>query len=225
MTTTQLILVLFSIGIIIWGYFDYQKWKVLGKGGVPDNLIGWLMVTLTRPLKRNPFSSQFFEEAIGNNCDTVGLADLPKRKGDRPVVAKHPVPHRQLSQIGTESIQQSLQKNFDKTVNFNAETVHYQLSQFEKRNPAVWLKQPEVGNTCTCAKGEIAHIHHVDGSMHMVLSPSDAKKVIETGWGELHPLAGRFIPVKTYMFIYSPRNEEDLNVINQILKAAIQYAK
>ncbi len=55
----------------------------------------------------------------------------------------------------------------------------------------------------------------------LVLSPSDAKKVIEMSWGELHPLAGRFIPVKTYLFIYAPRNEADLGVIQQILGAAI----
>lgn len=39
-------------------------------------------------------------------------------------------------------------------------------------------------------KHELAHIHHLDGSLHIVLSPQDARKVIQRGWGELHPLAG-----------------------------------
>ena len=224
MPISQITLIVFTIAILIWSYSDYNKWRALGKGGVPDNLKGWLMVTLTRPLKRNPFSIKYFEQDIGNNCDVLGLADLPERKGERPLVAKHPVPHRQLSQIGTKGIKQILQTNFDQTVANNKE-INYALSQFEKRNNAVWLTKPEEGNSCTCSKGEIAHIHHIDGSMHMVLSPSDAKKVIETGWGELHPLAGRFIPVKTYMFIYAPRNEEDLRIVQQILNVAIQYAK
>ena len=38
---------------------------------------------------------------------------------------------------------------------------------------------------------EIGHMHPTDGSMHMILSPSDAKVVIESGWGELHGLAGQ----------------------------------
>lgn len=225
MTTTQIIPALLLVGIFIWSYFDYYKWKALGKGGVPDNLKGWLMVTLIRPLKRNPFSIKFFQQHIGNHCDTIGLVDLPKRKGGRPIVAKHPVPHRQLSQMGKEVIKQTLQTTFDNTVARNKESINYALSQFEKRNNAVWLTKPETGNSCTSAKGEIAHIHHIDGSMHMVLSPSDAKKVIEMGWGELHPLAGRFIPVKTYMFIYAPRDKEEVAIIQQILAAAIKYAR
>lgn len=39
-------------------------------------------------------------------------------------------------------------------------------------------------------KHELAHIHHLDGSLHVVLSPQDTRKVIQQGWGELHPLAG-----------------------------------
>jgi hypothetical protein len=61
--------------------------------------------------------------------------------------------------------------------------------------------------------------------MHMTLSPSDAKKVIEAGWGELHSLAddnGR-LPA-TYTMIYSPRSKEEVEVAEQILEAAVKYA-
>lgn len=61
--------------------------------------------------------------------------------------------------------------------------------------------------------------------MHIVLSPTDAKKVIEAGWGELHPFAGRLLPVKTYMLVYSPRNTADIAVINIVLEAAVSYAR
>ncbi|PWN21176.1 hypothetical protein BCV69DRAFT_312429 [Microstroma glucosiphilum] len=40
---------------------------------------------------------------------------------------------------------------------------------------------------------EFAHYHNdseADGSLHLILSPADARIVIQYGWGELHPLAG-----------------------------------
>jgi len=41
-------------------------------------------------------------------------------------------------------------------------------------------------------KHELAHIHITEGSLHIVLSPQDARKVVKRGWGELHRLSGLF---------------------------------
>jgi hypothetical protein len=61
--------------------------------------------------------------------------------------------------------------------------------------------------------------------MHMILSPSDTKTVIERGWGELHGLAGKGNSMaKTYLMIYAPRHEKELGVIKKILEAATIYA-
>lgn len=37
---------------------------------------------------------------------------------------------------------------------------------------------------------EIVHFHRIDGSLHCLLSPADARHVIAHKWGELHPLSG-----------------------------------
>ena len=60
--------------------------------------------------------------------------------------------------------------------------------------------------------------------MHMILSPSDTKEVIQKGWGELHGLAGQGRAAKTYLMIYSPRTKEELDVARKILEAAVKYA-
>ena len=112
MSLTTIIISILLLGILIWSFLDYQQWKALGKGGVPDNLIGWLMVTGTRPLKRNPLVTKFFEEDMGKDCDISILESLSKRAGDRPIIAKHPVPHRQLSQTGDESIKHNSTRNY-----------------------------------------------------------------------------------------------------------------
>ena len=50
--------------------------------------------------------------------------------------------------------------------------------------------------------------------------------VIERGWGERHPLSGisRHVPLpKEYLMIYAPRDEEELAVLELIIKASIGY--
>ncbi len=69
MTLATIFVLLLVLAVLIWSILDYRKWKALGKGGVPDNLLGWLMVTGTRPLKRNPLVTKFFEEDMGKDCD------------------------------------------------------------------------------------------------------------------------------------------------------------
>lgn len=78
----------------------------------------------------------------------------------------------------------------------------------------------------TC-NGEVCHAHPIDGSLHMTLHPADAKVVLEAGWGERHPLARggwfeRFVP-RGFVLIYSPSSEADLQVVSQIIKAAIWH--
>ncbi|MCJ1314264.1 hypothetical protein MMC25_007944 [Agyrium rufum] len=78
------------------------------------------------------------------------------------------------------------------------------------------------GSRSSCVKSaEIVHLHTMDSSMHLTLHPSDAALVLEKGWGEMHPLAGRgpWVP-KGFTMVYAPVTEEDVGVIVEIIKAA-----
>lgn len=61
----------------------------------------------------------------------------------------------------------------------------------------------------------------------MVLAPADAQKVVDRGWGELHPLAGVRRPgiglPPTYVLVYPPRNVRDLTAIHAVLTAAVRH--
>lgn len=83
-------------GCVVWVVSDYRAWKSLGKGGVPYNFWGWLMVTRFRLAKRDPFITAIYNDRIGSAEDSVQLSDLPSRQGPRPRIGVHPVPHRQL---------------------------------------------------------------------------------------------------------------------------------
>jgi hypothetical protein len=206
----------------IWVYRDYHQWLALGPGGLPYNFHGWMATTWMRRLKRDPLDTSHF--AIGSPGDRSFLDQLPSREGPRPTVAVHPVPHRQLDQLPDAEMKQKIVGAFNALVSRRSEIVHYQLSFFEKRNQAVFLNQPEAGSAdAKLSHGEIAHVHPSDGSMHMIFSPSDAKKVIEAGWGECHPLAGKMGLPDTYLLVYPPRNDQELAVTARLLDAAVGH--
>jgi len=75
-------------------------------------------------------------------------------------------------------------------------------------------------------KREIAHVHtdggHGDYSLHLCLSPSDCKEVIEKKWGERMTLAGSFVP-NNYLLIYTPRTKEEVEIVKTILEGAIVF--
>jgi hypothetical protein len=78
---------------------------------------------------------------------------------------------------------------------------------------------------------EIAHIHSGrDFSGHVVLAPKDALTVIEAGWGQLHGFAGVHAPLSKkevlpaqYVLLYSPRTEDEVQVLIDIFKAGIGF--
>lgn len=217
---------LWIVGALFIGRKDYKEWKSLGKGGVPYNLYGWLLVTYYRFYKRDPIDTLLYKSMINTPEDSVQLNNLVKREGPRPKIGVHPVPHRQLNQLDSDpGTKQLLYEIFNEYVQNHNKCVHYEKSFFEKRNEAITLINKNEGvSLAKETEGEIAHIYPSDGSMHMVFSPSDAKKVIEQGWGERHPLAGVKLNLPdTYLMIYMPRNKQEVTVVKQLLYAAVTH--
>lgn len=73
---------------------------------------------------------------------------------------------------------------------------------------------------------EFAHLHPpADGSLHMTLPPDIIETVTQNGWGELHPLAGRYGLPPNIMMVYGPRNEDELAVVAALLRASHAFAR
>lgn len=72
-----------------------------------------------------------------------------------------------------------------------------------------------------------------DLSFHTYLAPRDAAEVIDKGWGQRFALAGqkglvgrikgKILPVGM-LLIYPPRNRADLEVVKDIMRAAIGHS-
>lgn len=215
-----------TVSLIVISVRDYRTWIALGEGGLPSNLRGWIVVTAMRPLAGDPLDQSVFAEKLGSESDIPYLSTLPMRDLPRPIVAPHAVPHRQISQIPDAATMTDLSHAFDDIVKSNGERLEFKLSQYEKHNQAIWLKDVTGGNPATGLGGEIGHFHPSDGSMHTILSPSDARQVIDKGWGELHSMARfkRIFPTETFLMLYAPAKPEHVPIIKSIIAAATRYA-
>ena len=72
-------------------------------------------------------------------------------------------------------------------------------------------------------KGEWAHVHRLDRSWHVLLSPADTVTVLKSGYGDLWPMAALgWVPVG-YVLIYAPRNPEEIHILKRILRASWLY--
>lgn len=207
-------------------YQDYEAWVALGVGGIPHTLEGYRMVKRLGSMMKDPLDAGRVAGDIGKSGDLRALEKLPKRKGTKPTIAPFAVPHRQTDQHNNEAIRKLQQQIFDDMAASKEYALEYKMSYLERNNPGLFLRDSTASNPTVVpvSHGEVGHIHHFDGSMHIILSPSDTKTVIEAGWGELHGLAGDGRAAKTYMMIYSPRDKNELAITQKILEAAVKYA-
>jgi hypothetical protein len=72
---------------------------------------------------------------------------------------------------------------------------------------------------------EFAHLHPPsDGSLHAVLPPDVVDTVIENGWAEKHPLAGQHGLPANIVMLYGPRDESELEVVQDLVRASWKLA-
>jgi hypothetical protein len=73
---------------------------------------------------------------------------------------------------------------------------------------------------------EFAHLHPApDHSLHAMLPPEAAAEAIEAGWAELHPVALMGLIPMTAVMLYAPRDEEELGVIESLVRASHAFAR
>jgi phospholipase/carboxylesterase len=68
---------------------------------------------------------------------------------------------------------------------------------------------------------EFAHLHPpADGSLHMSLPPEIVEAVVDNGWAELHPLAGKHGLPGNIVMVYGPRDEAELEIVAALVRAS-----
>lgn len=69
---------------------------------------------------------------------------------------------------------------------------------------------------------EVAHVHPAENSLHVYVSPRDAKMIVKRGWGQRFPVT--WIAPPSWIMVYAPRDEHEVDVVREIVRAAVCYA-
>lgn len=69
---------------------------------------------------------------------------------------------------------------------------------------------------------EFAHLHP-DGSLHATLPPKLAKTAVSTGWAISHPWSNRRPGWEGFVMIYTPQNDDELNVVFELVVASYEF--
>ncbi|RSL70669.1 hypothetical protein CEP51_006352 [Fusarium floridanum] len=203
---------------------DYQNFLNLGPGGTPSTFAGYIRITWFRLWSlSNPFVPPAADPTRLPTSGILNRYHLPYRAGPRPVVAGI-APQRQLDQHGSQVCYRAVRRSMEKLASRIPKKFGTERSCLEKHGLALFARHPLQTN----CQGEICHVHDSDHSMHMCLHPDDIKEVLDKGWGQRHPLAwrSRFLksPVSPdFVMIYAPRDDEELQVICNVIEAAIWY--
>lgn len=219
--------ILLVVGYLISvGYSpEYTAWFDLGPQGLPVNILGYGADKFMQKLsvdKRDPSvfqpdsaSEKSWAKRTGPSATVSFLPAGGLTARDPAEVAKYVVP--QLEIDGNEDAVPSLKAYLADMAAADERFVIQPSNLDGNQLDSIWLKKKKTWQMV----GEFGHVHD-EGSAHFILSVPDALEVLQKGWGERHGMAGRMLPL-TYMFVYSPRNDDELQEWKRIADAAAAY--
>ncbi|EME87615.1 uncharacterized protein MYCFIDRAFT_75464, partial [Pseudocercospora fijiensis CIRAD86] len=194
--------------------------KALGPGGTPSTVPGYIRVKcLGLFALRNPYEPAPIPEGMQCKRGYLCSGALPLRPHPRPET-RGIAPHRQVTQRADQDMFIALSEAIEDFGRKGGDHLTVGTSCFEKHGTGLFSTAPSK-KTC---RGEICHVHSSDGSLHLTLHPLDAREVLESGWGERHPISRggifeRFVP-KGFTMVYAPQNDSEVAVVLEIVKAA-----
>lgn len=76
------------------------------------------------------------------------------------------------------------------------------------------------------SRGEFAHLHPSrDGSLHLALPRGLSDEVVGKGWGEMHLEIRHPRGLSSYLMVYAPRDERELEIVWRILLDSYGFAR
>jgi hypothetical protein len=152
---------------------------------------------------------------------------VPDRMGRRPGITRWTLPQRQfLEKItpGASAALHDLMREFASTAPYS-KYIETRPSKTEGgTGPAIYVK-PDVKTINPVAHKifyEVAHVHPAENSLHVYVSPVDAKLVMKRGWGQRFPVT--WLAPPSWIMVYAPRNEDEVEIVREIVRAAVCHA-
>ncbi|PCD38544.1 hypothetical protein AU210_007016 [Fusarium oxysporum f. sp. radicis-cucumerinum] len=224
------------VAFAAWCFKDYRDYLALGPGGPPYNVKGWAWITFgIRPFALSKSGATYVADYPTEGSHPE-IQSLPRRQGERALLGGI-APHRQLSQHAPTRMRTYIENLFTNAARQHPTILETKKSLYERHHDALFVShmllesQPEcLPNTAIIARGELGHVHP-DLSVHLYLSPADARVIIEKGWAERHRLSvpetswvkNKYAIASTYLMIYGPRDEAEMEVLRVILESSIGF--
>lgn len=82
-----------------WVIHNYNAFISLEPGGLPHNVLGWMIATLLKPVGRETRSIQIYVQDSNKSSWLRYYGPLPQKQRGRPTLSWHSIPHRQLDQF------------------------------------------------------------------------------------------------------------------------------
>jgi hypothetical protein len=147
---------------------------------------------------------------------------FPQRPGPRPTTTDDE-PHEQLDQLGPVELWDELSKRAFGLPGVREDKSGYSFPETK----ALWL-DPEMAKGPPEAfifEQEFAHIHpRPNPSWHLQLPWELAVLAISAGWAEIHPVCWLGVAPFNSVMLYSPRNEDELEVIWSLVEESYRFA-
>ncbi|KAH5145869.1 hypothetical protein HBH70_045730 [Parastagonospora nodorum] len=226
-TTAQYILSgIVAAGVAFW--YDFNNWKDSGTGGTPPTLQGYLKIQrwgLYLLYKRQNLLDPSPIPDTGTSY--IKPQKVPDRIGDRPALTHWTLPQRQVPGKITPAASMTLQdlmREFASTPAYSSYIKEGPSKTEGGTGSAIYVK-PDVKSINPVAHKiffEVAHVHPSENSLHVYVSPQDAKLVMNRGWGERFPVT--WLAPPSWIMVYAPRTEEEVEVVREIVRAAVCFA-
>lgn len=143
------------------------------------------------------------------------------RHGDAPLVSTG-TPHQQLTQAAPFHLQEELYRRCCRMLDAEAHPSLVSVPGARALSVRAPVLRPD-GRFM--ARREFFHLHpSYDGSMHVCLPLSSARRAMANGWADFHPLAGKLLPRGTVLF-YGPRDEVELETCWSVVQQAFAHAR
>lgn len=253
-TTIQFLAASFVVGFLTQrAHASYRGYIALGKGGLPHNVLGWLIQGVAQLVAKwdtrsvAPFAQPKNRRTLGEagSRTFLGRVVVPERRvgdgtttsGGRPTVPGYVAPQRQIDQLveGETKMRERMEQFLEDVVAANTGVLVMKPSALEGvGTPALWLNTVAAAASSSSSsnelpafmkglKGETAHVHP-ECSSHVTLSMADAEEVVRKGWAERHKLSGVGSYLPwTYLLVYAPRDDDEFEVWKGIIKAGVRF--
>ncbi|HSI81621.1 MAG TPA: hypothetical protein VK919_13320 [Solirubrobacterales bacterium] len=150
------------------------------------------------------------------------LRIFPERPGPEPTITNEE-PQEQLDQLGPPEIWDELVRRANELPGVSERDSVISV----KGARAFWL-EPELikgPKDSLITENEFAHIHpRPDSSWHLQLPYELAVLAVSAGWGRIHTVVWLGDAPANSMMLYSPRNEQELEVVWFLVEESYRYA-